>query len=322
MPAQLLIQDGPAGAEWNSDSIRVRSTRATSLTTVGPHTSPQSGADYYTYVRVENTGTDPFGHCSCPSTGAWAIRNNFIDVNPPANGPNGMTVTKAAGYATLNRNGTQLAPGTQWLFANGDFWSWSPNGQFFAYVHRDLTLPMATTWSVSLVATAAYSKTPPAVGATPISIPAGTTLRTVGPTQSASPQAISGINIGWNPASTCLHVDQPPMQGQNSLQKENVWICPFAGTTSMAGSYDFTANTAPVGSGPTQAFKFLYSPCGDLAAIVPTPAGQLMLIDLRTAMQISTTASNVLTAVSVTGNAPGGEHHRCGTPRNHLDANE
>src|SRR6266545_1091437 len=89
-----------------------------------------------------------------------------------------------------------------------------------------------------------------------------------------SASGCSGVNIGWNPAGTCLHIDEPPLPNQNPLQKENLWICPFAGMSNLAGTFAFTALTAPVGSGPTQAFNFLYSPCGDLAAIVPRPAGQ------------------------------------------------
>jgi hypothetical protein len=99
-----------------------------------------------------------------------------------------------------------------------------------------------------------------------------------------------------------LHIDHPPLPGQNLLQKDSTWICPFAGTTSMAGMFSFMAITSPTGL--TQAFRYLYSPCGDLSAIVPTPAGQLMLIDLRTATAIQTRANNIPTPVSVTGNAP------------------
>lgn len=301
MPPQLRIDDGPTGAEWNSDAIRIRATRATSLTTVGSHTTPVSGSEYYTYVRVQNVGTDPFGRCTCSTTGAWAIRNNFINVNPPPNGPNGMTVMTSGGFATLRSGTTELG---QWLFTAGDFWSWSPDGRFFAYVRVERPVGGTPTWTVSLIATAAYSKTPPAAGATPVTVAAGTTLATIGPRHSASPQAITGVNLGWNPASTCLHVDEPPLPAQNPLQREHLWICPFAGTTTAASTFHFTSLTAPVGSGPTQAFRFVYSPCGDLAAIVPTPAGTLELIDLRTAMTVPTRANNITTTIAITGSAP------------------
>jgi hypothetical protein len=294
MPAQLLIADGPVGREWDSDSIRIRSTRATSLTTVGPHINPQSGSDYFTYVKVENTGTDPFGACGCSTTGSWAIRSNFINVSPPTTGPNGQTLVVAAGFATLTQGATQLG---QWLFATGDFWSWSPGGRFFAYVHRDLSV--SPTWTVSVIAASAFTKTPPAVGATPITVTAGAVLDTVGPTLSASPQAISGVNLGWNPAGTCLHIDQPPLPNQPPLEKYHLWICPLAGTTGLAQTYSLNSILM---SG--EALSFLYSPCGDLAAILRTPGGPLVLIDLRTALETPARANNVVTSVSVTGASP------------------
>ncbi|HZQ29129.1 MAG TPA: hypothetical protein VFA94_15635 [Acidimicrobiales bacterium] len=293
MPGSIKVQPGPPNQPWLSPSIRLRSQKESDLRNIGTHVEPLNGHAYYTYVRVDNTGNEPFGRCRCPATGAWSKVPYFVDQNPPTNGPGGQRLVVQGGQATL-QDSTGVAVANFSPSLVNDFWAWSPDGRLFAYVRRDYT---TRDWSIEVVTTATYVRTD---GRT---VARGRTVHQAGPLVSTSPQATAGANFGWTPASTCLVVAHPPVPGQSANVKYIDLACPSVGmstTSDQCRAFNAQILTSP----QTTGVDILFSPCGGLAALVPTPTGYLQLVDL-----ITTAADQPIRQdnrpVSVTVNAAG-----------------
>lgn len=275
MPGKIKLEPGPATAIWNSDGIRLRSTRETNLKTIGGHIKPTS-ALYYTYVKVTNTGLDPIGPCYCNKTGPWTSVTSFIDTFMPTwpvlapGGASKLTYVSSLDQFQLeDANGRIAGP---WFFhgkiATGSrigglqsFWAWSPDGQFFAVVVRDMQAFGGGTWWLDVYATKPYTRPD---GRT---IPRGAILSLSG--NSTALDVITGLNLGWNGASTCLELRHPPVQSQPLTQTNLTLICPYADSQSnTARTYPWNLDTA---TRSVSGWDFCHSPCGGLFALVPKP---------------------------------------------------
>jgi hypothetical protein len=279
VPGKIKLEPGPANAIWDSNGIRLRSSRETNLQSIGNHIRPVSGQSYYTYVKVTNIGTDPLGPCQCNKTGQWANVTLFIDTfNPmwPILAPDGasrLTYFSSTDQFQLEDVATGAPIAGPWFrrgkTATGaqtglnSFWAWSPNGLFFAVVVRDTQAGGGGSWWLEVCATRQYTR---ANGTRTIS--RGSILSLSGVSTAAN--VIAGVNLGWNSASTCLELRPPPIPSQPLTQANLTLICPYADSGSnTAPTYTWPAlDTA---SAKVSGWAYYHSPCGTLFALVPRP---------------------------------------------------
>lgn len=302
MSGQIQLEPGPTTAIWNSDGVRLRSQREADPSTTGAHIKPVSGSSYFTYVKVTNIGLDPIGGCPCSKTGAWTAATSFIDTFPapifPILSPDGLTRLVAVGTTQFqlvpSSPANAAAIGGPWPLRgqpavgsqNGinSFWAWSPDGQFFAVVVRDLTATGAGgSWTLSVYATRPYTR-----GDGIKLVPSGF-IYNRGPQNATALNVIAGSNLGWNAASTCLVLSPPPQPGQTLTDVYLTLVCPYADAVSnMAPTWN-VGPTSPAATGLT-GWKYVHSPCGHLFGRVPLPdpnptvyptGMQLQLIDIR-----------------------------------------
>lgn len=311
MPGLIKLEPGPASAIWNSDGIRLRSQREADPLNCGAHIRPVSGASYFTYVKVANIGVDPIGACACSRTGPWTKATFFIDTFPPPAfpvlSPDGQTRLVAVGptqFQLVTSLANAQVIGGPWPLrgspaigsTNGlnSFWAWSPDGQFFGVVTRDLA--GGKTWNLSVYATRSYTR-----GDGIKVIPAGL-IFSRGPENSTAANVIAGVNLGWNAASTCLDLTPPPLPGNTLTDVNHQLVCPYADAVSnMSASWNM-GPVSPAASG-LSGWNIVHSPCGHLLAIVPLPDPnplvfptglQLRLIDIRrTLMDVVARVDNV-----------------------------
>lgn len=299
MPGRIKLQPGPPNRLWDSDGIRLRSQAETSLRSVGAHVRPTSGGSYFTYVHVENTGTDPIGPCACAATGPWRPATFFVDTPQPAlpaTAPDGRSrlVALSANQCQLEDGaGTSLVSGLGLgTGINRSFWSWSPDGLFFAFVRRE-DVGGSRTWYLNVFATRPYTRADGVV-----QVPAGQVFSSIG--TSTALGVIAGSNIGWNAAATCLVLIPPPVPPGGAAQSV-VLICPYADQNGQTAP-SYTVFPAPQG-------QYLHSPCGHLTALVPNPPGPppnntqgpVTWIDVRrTAQPVTPTVDNLATQALVT----------------------
>ena len=325
MPGRIQLDPGPPSAIWNSDGIRLRpeGQRESNPSTTSPHVRPVSGASYFTYVKVSNTGPDPIGGCLCSATGTWRVAAPFIDTFPPPTfpiaSPDGLTRLVRVGTTDFRlepaAGGTALAG--PWPLGQGainSFWAWSPDGLFFAVVTRN-SPGTGATWTLRVYATRTYTR-----GDGIRSVPAGTIFE-LGPVNSTAANAIAGSNLGWNAASTCLFLrrpPQPPQLGPTVTEVHHTLVCPYADNTSNTSAALTIGPIRPSSTG-LNGWVYVHSPCGHLVARVPlpdpnpmtVPTGlRLQIIDIRRTLRddLSPKQDNVSVTVEVdratTANAP------------------
>jgi hypothetical protein len=287
------------------------------LQTIGYHIKPISGRSYFTYVKVTNIGSDPIGPCRCNKPGPWKSVTLFIDTFTPSwpvlapDGASRLTYFPGLDQFQLEQvsNGSVIAG--PWFFhgktpsgtQNGlqSFWAWSRDGLFFAVVVRDQQAGGGGSWWLDVYATKPYIR---ANGTR--TVPRGNIYNSSG--VSTASNVISGVNLGWNDASTSLEFRRPPIQSQPLTQTELTLICPYVDAVSnVAPTYSWTLDTM-VRS--LSGWNFVHSPCGGLFALVPRPNPnftsayrQLEILDiLRTLMLISQRQDNLLVGPAVVNN--------------------
>ena len=161
MVARVFIEDGVPF--WLSPSIVPSKDLPQSIITAPTLANvSMSSTDVYVYVKVENTGTQDLGVCSCP-TGPWIPAGNFsesenstnISIKPSPNGLQSVLLDAVGGDILIIGAGNYALSGPSIPNPHHRAWGWSPDGRFLGYVRTAGNVPpvgMNSDWKLSVFA--------------------------------------------------------------------------------------------------------------------------------------------------------------------------
>jgi hypothetical protein len=307
MAAEVSIDHGVP--YWLSSSIVPSKDLPQSITTAPTLASVNvNSTDVYVYVKVENTGTQDLGVCTCTNTGAWNAvvsftdAENSINVNtrPSPNGLQSIRLDATNGDVLLIGGNSHPLSGGAIPNPHHRAWGWSADGRFLGYV-RTLTMSptMDSSWKLSIFALQPFTDSEGTVFS-----PGAEIVSNSGPLWTWT-----NFFFRWAGSNAVLALgpNDPdrPLQANNADILEWYALCPSAPASNkvwhMLAPHKFTT------TGTLSSWLYVVSPCASFVAFMAKmSAGQTNMV-LLSAEQGATAqfkSNNVPRTVATNGPFP------------------
>jgi hypothetical protein len=304
MTARVLIDDGVPF--WLSPSI-VPSTDSTQAIVTAPNLAAvdANSTGIYVYVKVENTGTQDLGVCSCP-LGAWTDAVSFGNADNSLNistrpSPSGLQSVRldASGGDTLIIGGASY-PLSGGAIPNPHYraWDWSPDGRFLGYVRTRTASTANSDWKLSLFALQPFTDADGTVFSPGQEIVSS---------QSTGLWSWTNYFFRWvgSKAVLALGPNDPdhPLQANNADILEWHALCPLAPAGSKVWGMPALHKFTTVGT--LSKWNYFVSPCGSFVAFAANMAvGQTMIALLSTEEGTTTSFKSMNVPANISTNGP------------------
>jgi hypothetical protein len=310
MTAEVSIDHGVPS--WLSSSIVPSKDQPQSILTAPTLADVNAtSTDVYVYVKVENTGTQDLGVCTCTSMGLW---NDVVRFSGAENSANVSTKSSPNGQQSIRLDATNgdvlLIGGNSYPLSGGAIpnphhraWGWSADGRFLGYV-RTLTMSstMDSEWKLSIFALQTFTDSE------------GTVFSPGDAIVSKSSGAVwtwTNFFFRWAGSNAVLALgpndpDHPLQPPSNADILEWYALCPSAPATTKVWHMFAPHKFTPLGT--LSSWSYVFSPCESFVAFLGHMAAQgqanIVLLSAEQGTTAQFTINNVPTTIATNGPSP------------------